>query len=121
MAQMTRAFPDSSFSGIGGISDFNHALNYFLLGCGTVQVCTAAMLDRAVGPAVIKRLLDGYREFLERNATQGWTQLDDFRGSRRERIVAQSQIRRPDDAGYQGGYGPQEGYADSEAAQKGNA
>ena len=32
MAQMTRAFPDKSFSGIGGISDFSHALNYFLLG-----------------------------------------------------------------------------------------
>ena len=59
MSQMTRAFPEKSFSGIGGISDFRHALNYFLLGCGTVQVCTAAMLDHAVGPNVIKRLLNG--------------------------------------------------------------
>ncbi len=33
MSQMTRAFPDASFSGIGGVSDFGHALNYFLLGC----------------------------------------------------------------------------------------
>ena len=54
MAQMTPAFPDRSFSGIGGIATFAHALNYFLLGCGTVQVCTAAMLDRAVGPNVIR-------------------------------------------------------------------
>ena len=46
MAQMTRALPDKSFSGIGGISTFEHALCYFLLGCGTVQVCTAAMLDQ---------------------------------------------------------------------------
>src|SRR5207245_7157311 len=38
MSQMTGAFPERSFSGIGGISDFNQALNYFLLGCGTVQV-----------------------------------------------------------------------------------
>ena len=52
MAQMTKAFPDKAFSGIGGISTFEHALNYFLLGCGTVQVCTAAMLDRAIGPNV---------------------------------------------------------------------
>jgi hypothetical protein len=37
MAQLTQAFPDKSFSGIGGIADFSHALNYFLLGCGTVQ------------------------------------------------------------------------------------
>ena len=50
MAQMTTAFPDKSFSGIGGIAEFAHALNYFLLGCGTVQVCTAAMLDHAIGP-----------------------------------------------------------------------
>ena len=45
-----------SFSGIGGISNFEHALNYFLLGCGTVQVCTAAMLDHAIGPNVIREL-----------------------------------------------------------------
>jgi dihydroorotate dehydrogenase len=43
---LTQAFPDKAFSGIGGVSEFPHALNYFLLGCGTVQVCTAAMLDQ---------------------------------------------------------------------------
>src|SRR4029453_9877335 len=58
MAQLTKAFPDASFSGIGGVSNFDHALNYFLLGCGTVQVCTAAMLDHAVGPNVIKTLTE---------------------------------------------------------------
>src|SRR6266487_4087141 len=64
MAQMTRAFPEKSFSGIGGVSDFSHALNFFLLGCGTVQVCTAAMLDHAIGPNVIKSLLNGMKEFI---------------------------------------------------------
>src|SRR6266513_5740946 len=38
MAQLTQAFPDKSFSGIGGIAEFAHALTYFLLGCATVQV-----------------------------------------------------------------------------------
>src|SRR4051794_5086678 len=33
MAQLTKAFPDQQFSGIGGISAFAHALNYMLLGC----------------------------------------------------------------------------------------
>jgi dihydroorotate dehydrogenase len=112
MAQMTRAFPDRAFSGIGGVSEFAHALNYFLLGCGTVQVCTAAMLDHAVGPNVIRRLVDGYRVFLERHADRGWRSLEDFRGLLRDRVVAQSQIRRPEHAGYQGGYEAQEGYAD---------
>src|SRR6185437_3937449 len=59
MARMTQAFPDRAFSGIGGVTDFSQALSYFLLGCGTVQVCTAAMLDHAVGPNEIQRLLAG--------------------------------------------------------------
>jgi dihydroorotate dehydrogenase len=112
VAQMTRAYPERSFSGIGGISEFVHALNYFLLGCGTVQVCTAAMLDHAVGPGVIRRLVAGMKEFLEKNAHRGWTRLEDFRGLRRDRVVAHSQIRRPDDSDYQGGHEPQEGYAE---------
>ena len=111
MSEMTRAFPDKSFSGIGGISDFRQALNYFLLGCGTVQVCTAAMLDHAVGPTVIKNLLRGYREFLEKH---GYSGLKDFRGLLRDRVVSHSKIRRPDDADYQGGHEPQEGYAQPE-------
>ena len=115
MAQMTRAFPDKAFSGVGGISEFAHALNYFLLGCGTVQVCTAAMLDQAVGPHVIARLLAGYREFLDRHADRGWTQLEHFRGLLRHRVVEQSRIRRPDHADYHGGYVAQEGYAPPEA------
>ena len=111
MAQMTKAFPEKAFSGIGGISEFNHALNYFLLGCGTVQVCTAAMLDHAVGPNVIKRLVAGMREFLEKNAARGFSRLEDFRGIRRDRVVSHSQIRRPDDKEYAGGYETHEGYA----------
>ena len=111
MAQMTRVFPEKAFSGIGGIEGFGQALNYFLLGCGTVQVCTAAMLDHAVGPNVIKQLIQGMREFLDRNAHRGWTKLEDFRGLRRERIVSHSQIRRPEDSDYQGGHDA-EGYAE---------
>ena len=110
MATMTRAFPDRSFSGIGGISDFSHALNYFLLGCGTVQVCTAAMLDHAIGPSVIKTLTQGMAEFLERNAHRGWTSLEDFRGLTRDRVVPQSEIRRPNPGEYHGGH-EAEGYA----------
>jgi dihydropyrimidine dehydrogenase (NAD+) subunit PreA len=108
MAQMTKAFPERAFSGIGGISDFAQALNYFLLGCGTVQVCTAAMLDHAVGPSVVKGLLAGMREFMEK---RGYASLEDFRGIRRDRVVAHAHIRRPDDSDYQGGHDAPEGYA----------
>jgi dihydropyrimidine dehydrogenase (NAD+) subunit PreA len=117
MAQMTRAFPDKSFSGIGGISDFPQALSYILLGCGTVQVCTAAMLDQAVGPNVIKRLLAGLDAFLERHTGDGWTGVENFRGLRRDRIVAQSEIRRPDAADYHSGYEVTEGYAAPQAVE----
>ena len=106
MAQMTQAFPDRAFSGIGGISNFAHALNYFLLGCGTVQVCTAAMLDHASGPNIIKSLIQGFEEFLARHADKGWTSLEDFRGLRRDRVVSHSQIRRPDTKEYHGGHAP---------------
>src|SRR5213075_1271207 len=72
MSQMTKAFPDKAFSGIGGIANFDHALNYFLLGCGTVQVCTAAMLDQAIGPNVIKNLIAGLDAFLESRVKDGF-------------------------------------------------
>jgi dihydropyrimidine dehydrogenase (NAD+) subunit PreA len=111
MSQLTQAFPDKSFSGIGGISNFEHALNYFLLGCGTVQVCTAAMLDHAIGPNVIKTLNEGLAAFLEKNADRGWRRVDDFIGLRRDRVVSQSKIRRPDEKDYRGGY-EAEGYAE---------
>jgi dihydroorotate dehydrogenase len=112
MARMTRAFPDREFSGIGGISGWTHALNYILLGCGTVQVATAAMLDHAIGPNVIRDLTDGMTAFLDRHADRGWSTLADFRGLRRGNIVAQSQIGRPESSEYHGGYQEEaEGYA----------
>jgi len=121
ISQLTQAFPDKSFSGIGGISMFEHALSYFLLGCGTVQICTAAMLDHAIGPSVIKGLLSGMQAFLDRHAEKGWHSLDDIRGLRRDRIVAHSEITRPDAKEYFGGKDAPEGYAAADAASKASA
>ncbi len=121
MAQLTQAFPDRSFSGIGGVTDFAQALNYFLLGCGTVQVCTAAMLDHAVGPNVIRSLLRGLDDFLDQHAADGWRTVENFRGLRRDRVVKQSDIRRPDASEYFSGHEAPEGYAppQGEPAQSG--
>ena len=116
MARMCQAFPDRAFSAIGGVSDFSQAASYFLLGAGTVQVCTAAMLDSAIGPNVIKRLNAGLDAFLERNADKGWTCIEDFRGLRRDRVVLQSQIRRPAGDAYTGGMEIVEGYSAPERA-----
>jgi dihydropyrimidine dehydrogenase (NAD+) subunit PreA len=110
MAQLTQAFPDKAFSGIGGVAEFAHALNFFALGCGTVQVCTAAMLDHAIGPNIIRSLTTGMAEAMDRH---GWSSLEDFRGFRRDRVVVHSKIRRPDAKAYHGGYEADsaEGYA----------
>ena len=113
MAQLTQAFPDRGFSGIGGIAGFAQALNYFLLGCGTVQVCTAAMLDHAIGPNVIKNLTSGMAAAMERHE---WTALEDFRALRRDRVVTHSKIRRPDADAYHGGY-EGEGYASTDSSR----
>jgi len=43
------SIPDRSFSGIGGILISIRLRSYFLLGCGTVQVCTAAISIRRSG------------------------------------------------------------------------
>jgi hypothetical protein len=69
------------------------------------------MLDHAIGPNVIRHLIDGMREFLERHADKRWHSLEDIRGIRRDRVVAHSQIRRPDDREYHGGHDA-EGYAE---------
>jgi dihydropyrimidine dehydrogenase (NAD+) subunit PreA len=113
ISQLTSAFPDHSFSGIGGIGEFSHALSYFLLGCGTVQVCTAAMLDHAIGPNVLNGLVSGLQRFLERHAERGWRSLEDFRGLRRDSVVPHSQIKRPDAKEYFGGHDAPEGYAEA--------
>jgi hypothetical protein len=73
------------------------------------------MLDHAVGPNVIKQLIAGMKAFLERNASKGFSKLEDFRGLRRDRVVSHSKIRRPEDSDYAGGY-EAEGYAAAELA-----
>ena len=112
MAQLTRAHPDREFSGVGGISTFDQALSYFALGCGTVQVATAAMLDHAIGPNVIRSLTAGMNEFLERHAERGWSSVADIRGMLQDRVVPHARIARPGASDYRGGYEEvREGYA----------
>ncbi len=116
MAQMTQAFPDKSFSGIGGISDFSQALSFFLLGCGTVQVCTAAMLDHAIGPNVIKALNDGAGRISRGQRGPGLELGRVVPRLRRDRVVTHSKIRRPDGKEYFGGQDAPEGYASHEVS-----
>jgi dihydroorotate dehydrogenase len=111
MAQLSGAFPDRELCGVGGISGWTEALSYFLLGCGTVQVATAAMLDHAIGPNVIRGLTEGMSEFLDRHADRGWSSLADFRGLLRDRVVPHGRIARPEVPDQQAAIGPLEATA----------
>ncbi len=62
-------------SGIGGISNWRDAAEYISLGCGSVQVCTAAM---RYGFRIIDDLVDGLNNWMNE---KGYKSLDDFRGA----------------------------------------
>jgi len=61
-------------SGIGGISSWRDAAEFMAMGCGSVQVCTAAMHH---GFKIIDDLCDGLSNWME---DKGYQSLEDFRG-----------------------------------------
>ncbi len=61
-------------SGIGGVTTWRDAAEYIALGCGTVQVCTAAMV---YGFKIVQDLCDGLSNFMDE---QGYRSLADFQG-----------------------------------------
>ena len=103
VSDISRAIPDKSISGIGGIKGFHEAFNFIVHGAGNLQVCTAAMEEKGsggVGIKLIQELKDDLGDYLQR---KGFSSIDAFRGIARERIVTHSQIRRKSDE-YNGGY-----------------
>jgi dihydropyrimidine dehydrogenase (NAD+) subunit PreA len=61
-------------SGIGGIAGWREAAEFILLGCGTVQVCTAAM---HYGYRIVEDMIDGLSNWMDE---KGFRTVDDFRG-----------------------------------------
>jgi len=61
-------------SGIGGITEWRDAAEFLALGCGTVQVCTAAM---TYGYKIVEEMIDGLSNWMD---AKGYATLDDFRG-----------------------------------------
>ena len=61
-------------SGIGGISGWREAAEFILLGCGTVQVCTAAM---HYGYRIVEDMIDGLANWMDE---KGFGAIEDFRG-----------------------------------------
>lgn len=61
-------------SGIGGISDWRDAAEFIALGCGSVQVCTAAMHR---GFKIVDDMITGLNHWMD---SKGYESLEDFRG-----------------------------------------
>lgn len=61
-------------SGIGGIETWRDAAEFVAMGCGTVQVCTAAMHR---GFKIVEDMIDGLGNWMDQ---RGHKTLDDFRG-----------------------------------------
>ncbi len=68
----TRGLP---ISGIGGVTTWKDAAEFIALGCGNVQVCTAAM---TYGFKVVEEMTTGLANFME---SKGYNSIEDFRGA----------------------------------------
>jgi dihydropyrimidine dehydrogenase (NAD+) subunit PreA len=61
-------------SGIGGITTWRDAAEFMALGCGNVQVCTAAM---TYGFKIVEEMITGLSAWMDE---KGYARLDDFVG-----------------------------------------
>jgi dihydropyrimidine dehydrogenase (NAD+) subunit PreA len=86
MVQQIASDPGLPISGIGGVSDWRDAAEFILLGCGTVQVCTAAM---HYGFRIVEDMIDGLSNWMDE---KGFRTLDDFRGLSLPRVTNWNQL-----------------------------
>ena len=68
-------------SGIGGISNWRDAVEFILLGSGTVQVCTAVM---HYGYRVVEDMIDGLNNYLDE---KGFASVTDIIGASAGRVT----------------------------------
>ncbi|MBB6251822.1 NAD-dependent dihydropyrimidine dehydrogenase subunit PreA [Nitrospirillum iridis] len=68
-------------SGIGGIGTWRDAAEFLALGCGSVQVCTAAMV---YGFRVVEDMIDGLSAWMDE---KGYRTLADFQGRAVRNVV----------------------------------
>ena len=81
VSQIAKAFPDIPISGIGGIGDWSSAVEYFMVGARTLQICTAVMWH---GFSIIKELNEGLVKFMNR---KGYSTLESMVGKALPRIT----------------------------------
>jgi dihydropyrimidine dehydrogenase (NAD+) subunit PreA len=77
---------DLPISGIGGIGTWRDAAEYIALGCGSVQVCAAAM---RFGFRIIDDMVDGLNNWMD---SKGHRTLEEFRGKAVENVRNWNQL-----------------------------
>ncbi|MBO6919001.1 MAG: NAD-dependent dihydropyrimidine dehydrogenase subunit PreA [Rhizobiaceae bacterium] len=65
---------DLPISGIGGVTTWRDAAEFMALGCGNVQVCTAAM---TYGFKIVQEMISGLEQWMDE---KGYTSIDEFVG-----------------------------------------
>jgi dihydropyrimidine dehydrogenase (NAD+) subunit PreA len=68
-------------SGIGGVAGWRDAAEFILLGCQSVQVCTAAM---HYGFRIVEDMIDGLSNWMDE---KGFRTIEDFRGKSLPRVT----------------------------------
>jgi dihydropyrimidine dehydrogenase (NAD+) subunit PreA len=81
MVQQVAGDMSIPISGIGGIATWRDAAEFFLLGCGTVQVCTAAM---HYGYRIVEDMIEGLQGWM---GEKGFASIEDFRGLSLPRVT----------------------------------
>ncbi len=82
----TPAMANLPISGIGGITTWKDAAEFIALGCGNVQVCTAAM---TYGFKIVQEMCSGLSNYMDE---KGFRSIDDFRGRAVPSIVDWNQL-----------------------------
>jgi len=72
--EICEALPGYSVSGIGGVWNADHGIEFLLMGANTVQVCTGAML---LGYEMVQELCSGLSDFMDE---QGFTSVQEMVG-----------------------------------------
>jgi dihydropyrimidine dehydrogenase (NAD+) subunit PreA len=83
MVQQVMGDPTATLpvSGIGGIANWRDAAEFLLLGCGTIQVCTAAM---HYGYRIVEDMIEGLESWMRE---KGFASIEDFRGLSLPRVT----------------------------------
>jgi len=74
-------------SGIGGISSWEHAVEYIMLGAKTVQLQTSVILK---GYEQIEKILNGLSAWMDK---KGYASIEDFRGKALSKLKSFEEIR----------------------------